>query len=295
MRSPDAVEYAQEIILDLILPHGRERKETVTRARFRDLLQKGKLDDKVVEMPDPNVAPEFEDAISEEGSKDVMGSKVEIYPGATWEIWLKSAYQSACALRQGRERYIRISVGEARRRLAAKFLRERGNAEFEYFDPSQLSLPTQDLIVVERSLVEFLRKNPNDLYQLTHHEFEEAICELFGKLGYTVSLTAKTRDGGCDLIAFHKDPLGIGSKYIVEAKHYKPTNKVGVDIIRQVAAVRHKHGAQHGIIVTSSYFTADAVKENHAYYGLELSDFDRLVSWINRPHPNPAVNADAAR
>jgi len=103
---------------------------------------------------------------------------------------------------------------------------------------------------------------------------------MFDKLGYTVELTARTRDGGCDLIALRNDQLGIKTKYVIEAKHYKPENGVGVGIVRQVSAVKQKFGAHHAVLITSSYFTKDAIQENRVFYGLHLTDYDSLLRWL---------------
>lgn len=78
-----------------------------------------------------------------------------------------------------------------------------------------------------------LNKNPTDLYQLSSRRFEELVAELLMRKGYNVELTPATRDGGKDIYAARKDDLG-SFLYIVECKKYKPTHKIGVNILRSM-------------------------------------------------------------
>ncbi len=143
-----------------------------------------------------------------------------------------------------------------------------------------LEIPQADIVSVDSELLAALRRNPSLIYNITHRQFEEFLRDFLLDLGYEVTLTAQTRDGGCDLIGFTTDRLGIKTKYVIEAKHYLGINKVGVGAVRQLSAVRQKFGAHHGLLVTTSYFTADAVTENTSYYGLNLRDYDNIAEWL---------------
>jgi len=152
-------------------------------------------------------------------------------------------------------------------------------------EEDQYSLPSsqETIEIVQAGFLKFLRSDPEAIFRMTHRQFEEMILEILIKLGFHADLTIPTRDGGCDVIAVRKDSLGITTKYIVEAKHYKPPHKVGVGIVRQLNTVRMRERGHHGILVTSSYFTADAVAENRCYYRLHLKDYDSLLEWIDVP------------
>jgi restriction system protein len=52
--------------------------------------------------------------------------------------------------------------------------------------------------------------------------------------------------------------LGLDRLYL-QAKRYQPTNKVGVDTIRSFAGALDDHGADKGIMITTSTFSPDAV------------------------------------
>ena len=60
------------------------------------------------------------------------------------------------------------------------------------------------------------------------------------------------------------DELGLDRLY-VQAKRYQRANKIGVDVIRSFAGALDDHGADKGIVITTSSFTVDAndyVKRN---------------------------------
>ncbi|EKF9139793.1 restriction endonuclease [Vibrio cholerae] len=134
-------------------------------------------------------------------------------------------------------------------------------------------------------LVVALKAEPALLTELESHQFEEVTAEIFRDKGFEVELTKRTRDGGKDVIAFHKDQLGIRTKYIIECKHYSDTNKVGVDVVRALYGVKNsRSGGNVGIIVTTSTFTSGAREfiENEATTNLDLTlaDKEQLLEWL---------------
>ncbi|HDZ3742219.1 restriction endonuclease [Vibrio cholerae] len=134
-------------------------------------------------------------------------------------------------------------------------------------------------------LVVALKAEPALLTELEPHQFEEVTAEIFRDKGFEVELTKRTRDGGKDVIAFHKDQLGIRTKYIIECKHYSDTNKVGVDVVRALYGVKNsRSGGNVGIIVTTSTFTSGAREfiENEATTNLDLTlaDKEQLLEWL---------------
>jgi len=76
-----------------------------------------------------------------------------------------------------------------------------------------------------------------------------------------------------------------GEKSIVEVKRYN--SKIGVDIIRQLRGVQLGHGYNKAILVTSSHYTRDAIKEGNLptpiNYGfdLELKDADDVLNMLD--------------
>lgn len=81
-----------------------------------------------------------------------------------------------------------------------------------------------------------LNNNPKLLYSLTPRKFEEVVAELFYRMGYDVTITQMTRDGGKDIYVAKKNELG-SFLYIVECKKYSPDRTIGVGFIRELYGV----------------------------------------------------------
>ena len=52
-----------------------------------------------------------------------------------------------------------------------------------------------------------LKRDPSQLCEIDRRVFEELVAELFDGFGYAVELTARTRDGGRDMIAVGQKDL----------------------------------------------------------------------------------------
>ena len=127
----------------------------------------------------------------------------------------------------------------------------------------------EEFQIAERTIQDIIfeiQGNPELIRDITHREFEELIAELFKEKGFEVELTKRTRDGGKDIIAISTDiiaisidKLGTRLKYFIECKHYSETNKITVDLVRQLHGVKNiKDGPNKVIFVTTSSFTSDA-------------------------------------
>jgi HJR/Mrr/RecB family endonuclease len=69
----------------------------------------------------------------------------------------------------------------------------------------------------------------------------------------------------------------------VECKKYSPSNKVCVRIIREVAGVHFIRKPSKSIIVTTSYFTTEAIKEARLIENeLDLKDFNGIKEWLDK-------------
>jgi len=117
---------------------------------------------------------------------------------------------------------------------------------------------------------------------LTPRQFEEYTAELFEKRGYKVKLTPETRDGGKDLLIIQGDTLGEFLIY-TECKRYAPDNPIGVRIVRELFGTIIADRATAGIIVTSSYFSPDAIVFTEKIkHQMSLVDFVKLKKWIEQ-------------
>ena len=135
-------------------------------------------------------------------------------------------------------------------------------------------------------------KNINDVCKvLNHRTFEDFIAYLYRKKGceaYRVgfgSNVKKTKedgtygDGGKDVIIkrpFRKD-------IIVQCKFYNENNYVGVSVIREMFATMIHYKASQIIIITTSYFTQDALKfaEGKKIKLIDRKELEKIIINLN--------------
>lgn len=102
----------------------------------------------------------------------------------------------------------------------------------------------------------------------TGFEFEEYVAKLYGKLGYKVEVTKKSKDQGADIIAYKNN-----MKYVIQAKFY--SNPVGNKAVQEVVAAIGMYKANKGIVVTNSSFTPSAIELAKANQ-IELVDANKI-------------------
>jgi restriction endonuclease Mrr len=91
-----------------------------------------------------------------------------------------------------------------------------------------------------------------DLDSVTGYEFEYFLKDLFEKMGYKVENTTLSNDQGADLIVNK-----FGDKVSVQAKRY--SGSVGNKAIQEVVASIKHYKADRGVVVTTNYFTQQAI------------------------------------
>lgn len=147
---------------------------------------------------------------------------------------------------------------------------------------STLFDPKSSIIVgdIDEAVKAYFKKYPEKLYEMHPRKFEELIASILQDFGFDVELTKATRDGGRDIIARIKNSVTNLLAY-VECKRYSPNNKIDVGLIRNVAGVQYLDKPGKSIIVTTSFFTKDALElakkiENQ----LDLKDFNDIKVWL---------------
>lgn len=126
-------------------------------------------------------------------------------------------------------------------------------------------------------LIKRYSNNPQALLKLTPRQFEELVAELWSKFGWNVELTAKTRDGGRDIIAIRSNP--VQHKILIECK--RMSDSVGVGIVRELHGVVEDEKANKGVIVTTSWFSKEAKRYlERNQWRLSGTDFIGLNSWL---------------
>lgn len=147
--------------------------------------------------------------------------------------------------------------------------------------PQQIIKTVQpEIILVKNTLIDKLKCSPKDLYKIEPRQFEQVVAELLSNMGWNVELTPATRDGGKDILAY-KD-LGLGKILcLVEAKRYKITHPISVELVRQLYGTLIHHKANMAMLVTTSRFSKDSQDFQKQYeYLLSLKDYKDVVSWL---------------
>jgi restriction system protein len=130
-----------------------------------------------------------------------------------------------------------------------------------------------------RRLIRDVKIKPQELFALDSRQFEELVAEIWRSLGYETELTARTKDGGRDIVAVRKSEASI--RFLIECKRYNPSNKVGVELVRALYGVKMHEKATKGILATTSTFTRGAKGFfNDHMWELEPRDFNGVVDWV---------------
>lgn len=133
---------------------------------------------------------------------------------------------------------------------------------------------------VNAELMRMLRADPKMFYNLSPRKFEEVVAEMLTKMGYKISFTPISRDGGVDIFAAKSDLAG-NFLYFVQCKRNSPNNKVGVAIVRELFGVVNDKKANGGIVATTSYFSKPAIEfQQRNPYTMSLKDFNSLTQWL---------------
>ena len=113
---------------------------------------------------------------------------------------------------------------------------------------------------VTRETVSEVFRHPDRLYRMTPHTFELFIGEVYRGLGYTVSHTKRSRDGGVD-IYLKRDVDGMCHSYVVQCKHsQKKQRRMGVAYARDLLGVATDRATTAAILITNVFFSADTLR-----------------------------------
>ncbi len=116
----------------------------------------------------------------------------------------------------------------------------------------------------------------------TPRGFEEYIAKLLPKLGYSaVKLTSQAADSGYDISAIKQ-----AEKVLFECKKYSADNKVGSRDVRIFADACRRMRANHGIFVTTGFFTRTvAIEQKDRAIEIEFWDGNELLRQIKNSKP----------
>ncbi|WBL23845.1 restriction endonuclease [Zunongwangia sp. HRR-M8] len=177
--------------------------------------------------------------------------------------------------------YESIEIANSEIRSNARRIAENGKFKEKLYEDLENKIDLE-ITDINKEVKSYFNKHPEKLYILNPRKFEELIASILEDLGFDIELTKATRDGGSDIIARIKNAV-TSFLILVECKRYSPNNKVSVDIVRQVAGVHTLKNPSKSIIVTTSTFTKDAIKEaGKLNEKLDLKDYYDLKDWLKK-------------
>ncbi len=129
----------------------------------------------------------------------------------------------------------------------------------------------------------WLKKHPEAIDRIAWEAFEKIIAEVLSSKGFSIDLTGRLRNQSADLLAIRTDELGVETRYLIECKRYVRTRRVGIDVVNAVIGAARRANVDHAILVTSSNFTRDVVREENRLRDcrLHLRDGNDVVQWLN--------------
>ncbi len=151
-----------------------------------------------------------------------------------------------------------------------------GALAFDDLEACGISIATD----INEDLLRRLNNDAKQLHTLTPREFEKLIARLLLDLGFHIWLTPTQKDGGRDLLAINKSPVGT-LLTLVECKKYRQDRPVSVDVVRGVYGVMQQQRATNALIATTSRFTKDAIEfRDTLRYQIDLKDADDIAEWL---------------
>jgi restriction system protein len=129
------------------------------------------------------------------------------------------------------------------------------------------------------------QRNIQTVRELHWRNFEELVAEAYRRQGYRVTEGGYGADGGIDL-ELRKD----GLLTLVQCKQWK-TQKVSVNVVREMFGVLTAHKANHCIIISSGTFTQQAI-DFAAGKPIELIDGPKLLALVNDVQVSPQVTIE---
>ncbi len=111
-------------------------------------------------------------------------------------------------------------------------------------------------------------------YSMSPQQFEDAIAQLFRKLGYSVKQTPYSNDKGKDAILAKN-----GETFLVECKRYGELNCIGRPEIQKFVAAMHDEKAVGGFYVNTGRYSPEAKKYagEHKIVAYDRHTFPSLV------------------
>ncbi|MER8808250.1 restriction endonuclease [Mesorhizobium australicum] len=105
-----------------------------------------------------------------------------------------------------------------------------------------------------------IARDPGALAYLEWRDVERTVAEVFDGLGFRVTLTAGSKDGGKDVI-LECEVAGKQATYYVEIKHWRSSTRVGADAVRKLLKVIVTEKKAGGLFLSTYGFTENAFEQ----------------------------------
>lgn len=126
------------------------------------------------------------------------------------------------------------------------------------------------------------KEQPREIFlNLNHKDFEKLVASLYQEIGYEVTLTQSSYDGGIDIKAERRIPT-LKEKIIIQCKNY--SSNIPVDEVRKLLGVLASTKATKGVLVTSSDFTKESIKFAKENPSIEIINHKQLSQLFNEQH-----------
>jgi len=120
--------------------------------------------------------------------------------------------------------------------------------------------------------------------EMSGHQFERAMGEIFRKQGFKVEVTKGSGDQGADLILESK-----GRRIVVQTKRW--ASNVSNDAVQEVVAAKKFYGATEAMVVATSDYTKSAKALAEAN-GVQLVARPQLAGWLREISKKPEPQAE---
>lgn len=132
--------------------------------------------------------------------------------------------------------------------------------------------------IKDKPVKDYLNKVILSINKMNGSEFEDFVSFVFKELGFKVKQTAKTRDGGKDLIL--KTTKG---KVYVEVKRYSSKNPISSSLVLKLIGSAVSDGINECIFLTTSRYTKDALElVENSKVNVKLIDLDGFKDMIKK-------------
>lgn len=132
---------------------------------------------------------------------------------------------------------------------------------------------------LSRRLIQVIAKDPSELYKVEWRDLERTLAEAFEGLGFSVTLTPPSKDGGKDII-LECTELGSRRSYVVEIKHWVSGKAVGSRHVRKFVSVVLNEQHASGLFLSTSGFAGNAFESvsDAEFTRLRVGTDEKMVS-----------------